>query len=315
MSIEDIYNEDEENEQGEEKNPLLSEHLEEELQKELEAEGITEDSSEAEEPQENTEQEAKKFGHLSKEDWIAQGRDPAKYKSPEEFVKYGNDYKEVKDLIKSLKEENKTYTKQIDILVDAHKRSAESSVAQAKLELENQLKIAKEYGDVAAVERLTEQKIVNNIQAEQLQQQQLNDEKKKVDEIFVSRNKHWFNDSHLDLVEESKNISKEISSYYPNLSYAEHVRRIEERMKFEHPDLVAVKETTSEPHIGATASGMAKSTANSSAGNNEERAFKALSPAQRAEFNTVRKLVERIPGVKYTVSEYNEQNKRGPRNG
>lgn len=287
----------------------LSGHLEDELQKELDAEGVV--SEEATTEDSSAESEAKKFGHLSKEEWEAQGRDPSKYKSEEEFVKYGNEYKEVKDLIKSLKEENKTYSKQIDILVDAHKRTAETAVQQARRELEAQLSAAKEYGDVASVEKLTQQKVTLDLQAAATQEKLLLDERTRIDQTFLDRNKHWFNQANPEMISKSQEVSNEIKQYYPNLSYAEHVRRIEERMKFEHPEIV-IKEGNAAPHIRSSNSGVAKSTANSStAGNSEERLLKGLSATERAEYNTVRKLVEKIPGIKYTVSEYVTQNKKG----
>ena len=46
-----------------------------------------EEQGEQESVDDEVTQRAKKFGHLSKEEWIAQGRDPAQYKTPEEFDK------------------------------------------------------------------------------------------------------------------------------------------------------------------------------------------------------------------------------------
>jgi hypothetical protein len=254
---------------------------------------------------------AKQFGHLSRDQWIAQGRDPSLWKDEREFVKYGDEFKETKDLIRALKEKNEEQSKKIDILVEAHKQRAETAVQQAKRELEAQLQNAEDRGDIRAVRQLTEQKVNVDMQAQQAETAKRIEEIRQVDAIFIERNKNWFNGARPELQSKVAILAQEIDRYYPGISYAEKARRIEERIHFEHPDTVLT--SNSPPPISLASSGTNKSASEHSLPT-EDRLYRALSVEERAEYNTVRNQLKN-KNIEYKVSEYikrtKELNSRG----
>lgn len=273
-----------------------------EAEYEQELKKVQSETEEAKPENDKVVDEAKHFGHLSKDEWVAQGKDPLLWKSPEEFVSYG---KQFKNLVESLKEQNKAQSEKIDILVREHKTRAEQAVQQAKKELQIQLHQAKLNGDTQAVEQLAKQQTILDIEAQQQLNQRIVQERQQVDQIFTERNKHWFNAARPDLLQKVQYIASEIDSYYPNITYAEKARRIEERIKFEHPE-TSMTVPQSAPAVHMSSSNINKSEARHG-GNDTDRAVRSLSAEQRAEFNTVKNQLSRSNlGIEYTVKDYLE---------
>src|SRR5260221_4064288 len=112
-----------------------------------------EEPQEPEEPEDDVVEKAKKFGHLSKEDWIAAGKDPNKYKTPEEFNKTG----EVIDQLYSLKKKVDQRDREIQALIDYQQRTSVREFERAKQELEQRLASSKDDMDMEGVSRYTQE--------------------------------------------------------------------------------------------------------------------------------------------------------------
>lgn len=261
----------------------------------------------------SSEEKAKKYGHLSKEEWEAQGRDPNKWKSPEQFNKFGEEYSEVKDMLKSYREQISKMSTQIESLTDFNKRSAEEAVRQAREGLEQQIRQAKEFNDVVAIEQLTRQKTQMEFQEQQQKQQQEATARQEIDMGFLQRNSHWFNNENPQLVQKAQQVANEIAQYYPNINYAEQVRRIEERMKFEHPELSG--NAPAQRPIQQSRSAVNKSSIQQNTSGSDQQLYRNLSNDDKMEYQEVKKMLDarKIP---YTVSEFiqsknNIMNNRG----
>lgn len=275
----------------------LGNEYNEELKKEL---GAAEETKEVLDTE--TIEEAKKFGHQSLEQWTAAGKDPGKWKSEKDFVNYGREYKQLDHKLKSLEQQNIQYSKKIDILVEAQKRKEEETVFQAKKQLETELKQALDFGNVEAVRVLTEEKVRQDIVQQNKQIDNMTQEIKRVDDLFIQRNAFWFNQSRPELVAEVQEIANMRRASFPNEPYIEKARMIESEMKFRHPDL-NVSTQSHAPVISASDSAVIKSEGTSKS--SDDRLLKSLSAEERAEYNVLK---NRLGGsklnIKYTVKEY-----------
>lgn len=242
-----------------------------------------------------TTEKAKKFGYKTKEQWEAEGKDPAKYKSPEQFVKYGEEY-DLMNKIKSELSEVKTQNKE---LLEQYKRNAEEAVRKARIELENQLQIARQNKDVNAVEQLS----IARAQYDNTQRQSLAEkaarEQADVNSKFMERNAHWFNDSRPDLQAEARQLGEQVFKDFPTIGFAEAANKVEERMKWNHPE-IATPKPKAPMHIPSSQSNINKS----AVGSQDTASLKSLTPEQQVEYKTVKALVETNPKIKYTVQDY-----------
>lgn len=262
-------------------------------------------------------EEAKKFGHLDKDAWIAAGKDPNKWKSPDEFVQYGRQYKEFKDFISELKRQNAEQASKIDLLIEDRKKSALESVQEARKQLEQQLKFAKDTGDIGAVEQLAQKQAQLAQHQQQVEAQRRIDEINHIDRIFMERNSSWFNDARPDLKEKCKIVSQQIQAWYPGIPYAELAQRTEAQMRLEHPEINTMTSTAplARPTVSMSNSNINKSVAGTGA-SDEERLYKSLTPEERAEFNVVKnQLANSKLKIKFTIQDYinqsNDMKKRG----
>lgn len=177
---------------------------------------------------------AKKFGHLSKEEWIAQGRDPKLWKSPEDFDKTGK----VIEQLYTLKKKVDQRDREIQALVEYQQRTAQREYEKAKQDLEVRLASSKDDMDMEAVShytkelvRLQDQEQLSHVQHSQHLQQQAQQD-------FIERNEHWFNDRNPDLKQRAIEIDNEVKSDFPNATFEELAQKIERRMQYEYPERV-----------------------------------------------------------------------------
>lgn len=210
-----------------------------------------------EEPEETSEEvvdevveRAKKYGHLSKEEWVAQGRDPKQWKSPEEFDKTGK----ILEQIYALRSKVDQRDREIKALVEYQQRTSQREYERAKQELEQRLANSKNDMDVEGVahytkelSRLEQIEQTNNAQqAQQHQQEAL--------ERFKERNQHWFNDRNPDLVNRAVEIDNQIKAdinagnikvnSLDDIGYM-----IEKRLSYEYPDRVLGTKGNNRPPI------------------------------------------------------------------
>lgn len=267
---------------------------------------------EQQEPVSEVLQEVKKFGYKTKEEWIAEGRDPAKFKSPEDFKKFGETY----DLVQSLKSELREIRNENKELLEYQKRQAEVAVKQARAELEKQMQLARQAGDVNQIEHLAEQKV----RMEEMQRQEaaarVMQTQAQVNMQFVERNKHWYNESRPELQAEAQERATRIFRDNPSISYEAAAMQVESEMKWAHPEINVQPSHQPSAHISANKSNINKSAAELGAPNSETRELKSLTPDQRAEYLSVKKILESNPKIKYTVQDYlkaEEKSKRGLR--
>ena len=246
-----------------------------------------------------TVQKAKQYGHVSREDWIAQGKDPDDWKSPKEFVRTG----EILDQLYSLRKEISQRDNEIQSLVDYNRRVSEREYERAKQELHAQLQNAKNYDDVESVEHLTRQ--IGNLEYQEQQErlQSLNNLRQNVMSQFMARNGHWYNNQHPELVQKAQMIGNELKQYYPNLPIEEAARRIEERMKLEHPEIAVSNPAVPKPVLSSSNSALNQS-ASVAKGGSAEAIFNRLPKDLKDVYHSSKRTLEKIPGVTYTINEY-----------
>lgn len=216
--------------------PILDEHEDGEEYNNVES---VEEGAEEEQPEGSSEdsevvERAKKYGHLSKEEWVAQGKDPAKYKTPEEFDKTGK----VIEQLYTLKKKVDQRDREIQSLVEYQQRTAQREYERAKQELEARLAHSKDDMDMDGVAHFTKElyRLQDNEQTTKVHQAQ--QAQHDAQTSFIERNQHWFNDRNPDLKNRAIEIDNELKGVYPNASYEELAQKIETRMQYEHPERV-----------------------------------------------------------------------------
>ncbi len=239
---------------------------------------------------------AKKYGHLSKEEWIAAGNDPTKYKTPEEFDKTGK----VIEQLYSLKKKVDQRDREIQALVDYQQRTAEREYSRAKQELEQRLALSKDDMDMEGVARYTQeltrlQDNETNSKSQQLQQSQ-----HAAQSAFIERNQHWFNDRNPDLKQRAIEIDNEIKSVFPNATYEELAQKIETRMQYEHPERVLGTPKSRGPIASSGQSAVNKT----SVGKNT--VFRNLSQEHKDTFNVYKRINPKITEAEFISRLKNE---------
>lgn len=248
---------------------------------------------------------AKQYGHLSKEEWAAQGKDPDQWKSPEEFDKTGKMIDQIKALTKRVEQRDR----EIDSLVQYQQRTSQREYEKAKAEIQQQIQYAKDNYDIESVEHYTREseKLQSKAQNE-LYQTVLAEQAAAMNE-FKERNSHWFNEQNPDLVQRAIAIDNEIKHVYPNATYRELAEKIETRMKYEFPERVEGRAPARQaPVISNSQSGMNKSAVTSSGLN---KSFKDLSQELKDTYYATKRCIEsRRDGSEYTIERYMEQLKK-----
>lgn len=276
------------------------------LSEENEKEEIIDAEEEQEEKSEENEEvveRAKKYGHLSKEEWEAQGRNPQEWKSPEEFDKTGK----VIEQLYSLKKKVDQRDREIQSLVEYQQRTSQREYERAKQELEQRLAYSKNDMDMEGVSHYTKeltrlQDNENSSKAHQAAQAQ-----RSAQEAFIERNQHWFNDRNPDLKNRAIEIDNEIKSVYPNATYEELAQKIETRMQYEHPERVlGAKQSRS--HVAPSSQSSVNKT---SAGvSSVKRTFQSLSQDLKDTYSATKRIIESRGDREYTVNDFINQLKK-----
>lgn len=250
---------------------------------EHEEELSNEESHEEKQEENEVVERAKKYGHLSKEEWVAQGRDPNQWKSPEEFDKTGK----ILEQLYAMKKKVDQRDREIQALVDYQQRTSQREYERAKQELESRLAASKDDMDVEGVAHYTKElarleHIEHSNQANNRQEQQ-----QVALENFKDRNQHWFNDRNPDLVNRAVAIDAELKQLYPNASYDDLAAKIEARMQYEYPERVLGSRGHRPPALSPSHSSVNKTVANK---NNVSKTFKGLSQEHRDTFNVYKRI-------------------------
>jgi hypothetical protein len=213
-----------------------------------------EDLEEPESGDDEVTERAKKYGHLSKEEWIAAGNDPAKYKTPEEFDKTGKVIEQIYSLRKKVDQRDR----EIQALIDYQQRTAQREYEKAKQELEARLANSKDDMDMEGVAHYSQELVKLQVNEQQSKTQQLQQAQHAAQTSFIERNQHWFNDRNPDLKNRAIEIDNELKGIYPNASYEELAQKIETRMQYEYPERVMgqthnIRPNTSQSSVNKTA--------------------------------------------------------------
>ncbi len=233
----------------------LEKYLEEELEvAPEEQEEIVDNEESAEDPSEESADDegssnddivgrAKKYGHLSKEEWIAAGKDPDKYKSPEEFDKTGK----VIEQLYTLKKKVDQRDREIQTLVDYQQRTAQREYERAKQELEARLASSKSDMDMEGVSHYTQELTKLHVNEQQSQVQQSAKLQQEAQTAFIERNQHWFNDRNPDLKNRAIEIDNDLKTRYPSATYEDLADMIEAKITKEFPERVLGQRNSSRP--------------------------------------------------------------------
>lgn len=245
------------------------------------------------EPEQESEPEpelakAKKYGHLSKEEWVAQGRNPNLWKSPEEFNKTGD----ILEQIYSLRSKVDQRDREIKALVDYQQRTAQREYERARQDLEQRLAASKDDMDVERVAHYTKEltKLDQAEYSNQIQQAQQNQQ--AAAERFKQRNQHWFNDRNPDLMNRAFEIDQEIKADIDagNIkvnSLDDIGVMIEKRLRYEYPDRVLGTQNQKPMTIAPSQSSVNKSAANKVG---SKKVFQGLSQEHKDTFNVYKRM-------------------------
>lgn len=280
----------------------LDEFIEDEHVEENEQEEVVEQPEESPPEEDEVVERAKKYGHLSKEEWIAAGKDPDKYKTPEEFDKTGK----VIEQLYSLKKKVDQRDREIQSLVEYQQRTSQREYERAKQELEQRLALSKDDMDMEGVSHYTKElvRLQDNEQsskAHQMQQAQY-----AAQQAFIERNQHWFNDRNPDLKNRAIEIDNELKGIYPNATYEELAQKIETRMQYEHPERVS-GQTRARPSVSPSQSSVNKTAVNTSS---VKRTFQSLSQDLKDTYSATKRIVESRGDKEYTVNDFINQLKK-----
>ncbi len=219
-------------------------------------ESVEEDASEEQEKDVDPEvvERAKKYGHLSKEEWIAKGNDPAKYKTPEEFDKTGK----VIEQLYSLKKKVDQRDREIQLMMEYQERTKQREYDRAKQELEARLAHSKDDMDMEGVSHYTKELVRLQDNEHSTKVQQAAQLQQAAQTAFIERNQHWFNDRNPDLKNRAIEIDNEIKKKYPDATYDDLADIIEAKMIKEFPERVLgqsrnVRPSSSQSSVNKTA--------------------------------------------------------------
>ncbi len=271
---------------------ITAEEAVEEVVEREESDEVAETSEEVEQEHESGEakverdeivERAKKYGHLSKEEWVAQGRDPNQWKSPEEFDKTGK----ILEQLYAMKKKVDQRDREIQALVDYQQRTSQREYERAKEDLQNRLAASKDDMDVEGVAHYTKE-LTRLEQMEQVNQANKGQEQQQVAlENFKDRNQHWFNERNPDLVNRAVAIDAELKQKYPNASYDDLAEMIELKMLKEYPDRILGTKSQRPPSLSPSHSSINKAAANKT---NVGKTFKGLSQEHRDTFNVYKRI-------------------------
>ena len=242
-------------------------------------EGAEEEKPEGDSEDSEVVERAKKYGHLSKEEWIAKGNDPDKYKSPEEFDKTGK----VIEQLYSLKKQVEQRDRELKVVLEYQQRTKEREYERAKQELEARLAHSKDDMDMDGVSHYTKELYSLQANENNSRVQQSHQAQQDAQTSFIERNQHWFNDRNPDLKNRAIEIDEELKGVYPNASYEELAKKIETRMQYEHPERVLGQTRNFRP----SASG--SSSVNKTAGV-KKNVFRNLSQEHRDTYNVYKRI-------------------------
>jgi hypothetical protein len=256
--------------------------LEEDVhQNEPEDEQVYQNEQTEEEENPEVVEKAKKYGHISKEDWVAQGRDPAKYKTPEEFNKTG----EVIEQFYSLKKKVEQRDREIQALIEYQQRTSQREYEKAKQELEARITASKNDYDMEGIAHYTKEltRLEENERNSQYQQNQ--QRQQEAQQRFIERNQHWFNDRNADLKQRAIQIDLEVKDKYPNASYDDLAEMIELKMLKEFPERIMGQTKNVRPSVQT--SSVNKTAVNTSS---TRKVFQGLSQELKDTYNAHKRM-------------------------
>lgn len=244
---------------------------------------LVEDNHSEEESNEVVER-AKKYGHLSKEEWVAQGRNPDDWKSPEEFDKTGKILEQLYSMRKKVDQRDR----EIQALVDYQQRTSQREYERARQDLEQRLAASKDDMDVESVAHYTKELVRLEDMEQQNQAQKWQQIQAQVQANFIERNQHWFNDRNPDLKQRAIEIDNELKNVYPNATFEELAQKIETRMRYEYPDRVGSHSSPSRPAVSSTQSSINKASVV------KKSTFKNLSQEHKDTYNVYKRINPKI---------------------
>lgn len=294
------------------KDPFEREDLEDSLndltndQEDHKEEVVSEQPEEvAAEQQPEVVEKAKKTGYLTKEEYQAKYGTLEGFKTPDQFVKYGEAWNEVKDVIKNMQKQLGDRDKQIEALVKYQERTEERALQKVKVNLDAQLREAKQVGDVESIEKLIREKQKLEFQEAQQQQQRIEVERQNAAKAFEERNKHWYNINPI-VTERAKLIDQEIRAYAQTynipLTYDQLAHQVEARLRLEFPDVVGISPHIA-PSISPSRSASNKSSPASMGAEPEDRVFNNLDEEYKSIYVATKRMLEK-QGKSYSKKEF-----------
>lgn len=179
--------------------------------------------------------------YLSKEEWEASGRDPAKWKDPEKFKEHGSFFEKIEsqtNYIKSLESKLKKIEQE-------QKQRKKEELEYHRRNLEYKKDLARLNSQVDDYAQADEQ--LRNLQNFEMEHHEVDEdyqafqqEAARIDEEFKEKNRDWYNlDSveNIRMAERAENIAKELFQYVQGGQMGMHklVSMVEEQIRKEYP--------------------------------------------------------------------------------
>lgn len=250
-------------------------------------------------------QKAKKYGHLSRDEYMAKYGTMDGYKDEETFNKFGDSYSEVKDILKGMNKKIEAREKENEALVHYISNVKERERKAARDELTKALKEAAMMGDVNAVQDLTREQTKLDYQDAQEAASKTVQTIQQFENEFRERNPWYEKDA--EMTRRSIEIDEEIRSgkydyLYPKpQTYVQLSRQIELVMKQEYPDRVnGYSSNRSAPTVSSAQSGVAK---NSKSVDDSVSTFRGLDEEHKAIYNATKRMLEKN-GIQYSQKDF-----------
>jgi hypothetical protein len=230
---------------------------------------------------------ARSNGHVSKEEWIQQGRDPDEWVSAKKFNEKARMIAKLNRYerdIENIKRYNELQQKQM----------REKALEDARLELLQ----AKEDEDFEAYEQANKRYAKAEQDLTVIQQQEV----VEAEQEFIERNKHWFDANDNAQQQELRALIPDIVDDYPNLSVRERMLKLERRFLDNHPEYKSPQRNASDrPVVNGAASAVNKSAMVSSTAS---KSFNALPEKFKSDYFSLQKSLKSQMGIDYTKEEF-----------
>lgn len=178
--------------------------------------------------------------HITKDEWVAKGKDPEKWKSPEQFDHDGSFFEKIESQTKYIKS-LETKLKKLEERSHQEDKSRYEQTREYYLSERDKAVLTGRLDKYNEIQRNIEQlQAPEEPQYERRTDHYSSDEERDLDQSFINRNKGWWNYNSIEnmkMVGEASQLAKELSPYLRTGEIDAHrlISLVEEEMSRRYP--------------------------------------------------------------------------------